>query len=289
MENKKTIIYIMSDVRSGSTLLENVLSNAPGVVSVGELRHLDAYLNKRDVGKVFNWKCSCSVDFVNCEFWTKVFDNLRRLGTSQVYKTAVDGDRSLLYSKAEMSICLSKNKSVVNHLDDIYKSIFSVSNADFIVDSSKNEVQLASILKYSKFKIKVIFLKRDVRAVVMSKKKWQKKLELKQTNLYVLLMATKLYFYKQKNTFKNHVNRGDGLQLDYDELSVDLYSALSKIIDLTGIKPFTTPVYMEMHKNHSVGGTPNREKRLISYDSSWRSEVVKRPLFRLLGKVFDVI
>ena len=68
---KKTIIYVMSDVRSGSTLLENILSNAPNTLSVGELHHLDSHLYKGKWGRPWNWTCSCGKSIDNCKFWNK--------------------------------------------------------------------------------------------------------------------------------------------------------------------------------------------------------------------------
>jgi hypothetical protein len=46
MNNKPTIIYIMSDNRSGSTLLENILSKSDECFSVGELAMLKGHLLK---------------------------------------------------------------------------------------------------------------------------------------------------------------------------------------------------------------------------------------------------
>lgn len=287
MNNKKTIIYIMSDNRSGSTLLENILSNSPDIVSVGELHHLDSYLNKGRWGRGVNWECTCGSQFSDCTFWFKIIENLKKKRLNKIEQTAVSKNRSFKYASRMKPVELPENKEIIETVDAVYESIFEVSGKNFIVDSSKDEVQLAALLKYSRFKIKVIFQKRDIRAVVLSKLKWQQKFENKQVNIFKQLLATKIKYDIQKNVFNKLVKKGDGLKLNYKDLANDVPATLTKIIDFAGINHFPTPIYMEMHKNHSVGGTPNREKRLIRYDDSWEKKAAKRPVFRFLGKIID--
>src|SRR5690606_36893435 len=98
MEEKKTIIYIMSDVRSGSTLLENILSNSPDIVSVGELHHLDSHLNKGKWGVTWDWKCSCGSEFSDCSFWSTVLENLKEKRLNKIEQTAVSKNRSFKYA-----------------------------------------------------------------------------------------------------------------------------------------------------------------------------------------------
>ncbi|MFA7686572.1 MAG: sulfotransferase [Moheibacter sp.] len=279
----------MSDVRSGSTLLENILSNSPEIVSVGELIHLHAYLNKGDVGKVFEWKCSCGKDFNTCEFWSKIFSSLKEHGIIDVKKTSVFKSKDLNFRKRLESIHLPENEQIINHVDKIYETIFDISNKSFIVDSSKNEIQLAALIKYSRYNIKVIYIKRDIRAVVLSKLKWQIKLGLKQTNIFKLLLATKIKNNIQNTTFGKVVKKNDRLKLNYGEIANDVPGTLNKIFKFTGIEPYTSPKFMEMHNNHSVGGTPNRERREISYDNSWKAEIATKPFFRMVGKFIDFI
>lgn len=278
----------MSDVRSGSTLLENILSNSPDIVSVGELHHLVSYLNKGKRGRGVNWKCSCGSEFYDCDFWSKVLKNLKKQGRNKIEKTAVTKNRrGLKYVTRMKSVEFAGNMEIIDTVDAVYESIFEVSGKNFIVDSSKDEVQLAALLKYSRFNIKVIFQKRDIRAVVLSKLKWQQKFKKKKVNIFKQLLATKIKHNIQKKTFNNLVKDGDGLKLEYKNLANDVPAALTKIINFTGINNFQVPNYMEMHNNHSVGGTPNREKRLIRYDDSWKKKAAKRPVFRLAGKIID--
>src|SRR5689334_5320337 len=72
MNNKPQIIYIMADNRSGSTLLENILSKSDECFSVGELAMLKGHLLKEGHGENWNWKCSCGQPLDKCIFWSPI-------------------------------------------------------------------------------------------------------------------------------------------------------------------------------------------------------------------------
>jgi hypothetical protein len=63
--SKIKVIFIVGFTRSGSTLLEHLLSIAPGTVAVGEL----AYLWDPNVRN--NSYCGCGVKWDCCPFWTR--------------------------------------------------------------------------------------------------------------------------------------------------------------------------------------------------------------------------
>src|SRR6476469_4214867 len=69
MSVKGTVIYVMADVRSGSTLLENILSKSDETVSVGELALLKGHLLHQGPGIKWNWNCSCGTPVLECLFW----------------------------------------------------------------------------------------------------------------------------------------------------------------------------------------------------------------------------
>lgn len=64
----------MSDSRSGSTLLENILSKSPEIISLGELHNLHSHLVKGPMGTITNWKCSCGIQVDQWDFWTDVLN-----------------------------------------------------------------------------------------------------------------------------------------------------------------------------------------------------------------------
>jgi hypothetical protein len=63
-------VFIVGYTRSGSTLLEQLLSIAPGTVAVGEM----AYLWEQKVRN--NSYCGCGSKWTNCSFWKSILGDL---------------------------------------------------------------------------------------------------------------------------------------------------------------------------------------------------------------------
>jgi len=60
------VLYIGGLGRSGSTLIERLLGQVPGVCAVGELVHL------WDRGITEDERCGCGEPFRQCPFWSQV-------------------------------------------------------------------------------------------------------------------------------------------------------------------------------------------------------------------------
>src|SRR5262245_47931937 len=71
---RKATIFVLSDVRSGSTLLDQCLGGHPDIVSLGEVHWLAAYL-AQDRG-IYDpdhpLVCSCGLPVAECPFWESV-------------------------------------------------------------------------------------------------------------------------------------------------------------------------------------------------------------------------
>ncbi len=128
---EKTILYIVSDIRSGSTLLENILSKSNEVVSVGELHHLDSYIHKGQVGATSGWICTCGQSFTDCNFWNSVKNEMKLSSIKDIKNTTIN------YVRNPDEDELSKQQETLILLEQIYKAVFKVSKAHVIVDSSK--------------------------------------------------------------------------------------------------------------------------------------------------------
>src|SRR5687767_4516892 len=77
---KRVALFVLSDVRSGSTLLDQCLGAHPKIVSLGELHWLPAYV-LRDRGiydPAHPLVCMCGVPVRECPFWTAVATSLGR-------------------------------------------------------------------------------------------------------------------------------------------------------------------------------------------------------------------
>jgi hypothetical protein len=273
----KVIVYIVSDVRSGSTLLENILAKSDDIISVGELHHLDSHIHKGVWGKTWNWNCSCGVSVKNCIFWSRIFETMKLESPFDIKHTQLSLSDS------------HKDKKIISQLDSIYDAIKLTSSNQIIVDSSKKPNQAVALYTKSKHDFKIIYLTRDVRAVAISKSKWSKKFNVKGSSLYKSLFATFKYRLLCERLLCC-ISKEDIYQLNYESLldnSSDVLNQVSKFLNVSNI---TMPRYMELENDHTIGGTPNRfEKREIKIDNGWISISNNKPLFNCLGFIFNKI
>ena len=80
MSSHGEIVYVLSETRSGSTLLDQLLGAHSQVVSVGELLWLTAYVRKdrRLYDPVHPLVCACGQAVLDCPFWINVQDAANR-------------------------------------------------------------------------------------------------------------------------------------------------------------------------------------------------------------------
>jgi hypothetical protein len=302
MPEKCTVIYVMADARSGSTLLENILSKSEETVSVGELALLKGHILRQGPGIRWNWNCSCGTPVLECAFWK---DALKGIDiTAPDFNTAVHWNyRSFrmwignilpgVLKKALLKINARRiNKDTIQTLNVIYKNIFQATGKPFIIDSSKNPVQayMLYVNKPASFDVKIIGLTRDLRAIAASKRKWNIANKITNQKSLMKLLSNSLFYKKLYNAISQFVKPGDVLMLNYEELATNTQEQLDKIVMKMGLQPYTAPQYMYIDNDHTIAGTPQRfTKRAIAYDNSWEKTYERKPILSLIGKVMNKI
>ncbi len=281
----------MSDTRSGSTLLQNILSTGAQMTTVGELFHLDSFLNKGHWGRTWNWQCTCGEPFESCEFWGKILGKLRDMGVERVEATEVQ--RKNAKGLSYLSSCEYRpgeaNDEIIRLLEQIYTAVFELTGASVIVDSSKDPTQGLALYEKLGYDVKIIYLKRDIRAVTMSKHKWFRKLKERKPGRYKIMLLSKLYDLRCTQALER-INESDKIFIRYEDLARRPQAVIDHICDSFQLHALQVPDYMVIERDHAVGGTPNRQgKRKIEYDDSWKKKSASRPIFRLLGSVIDKI
>ncbi len=300
MPAKCTVIYVMADVRSGSTLLENILSKSAETVSVGELALLKGHLLRQGPGIKWGWNCSCTLPFHDCPFWSNI---LKTINTeSPDFNTSVQWNyrSNRLFIGSLLPAFLKKfllkintrktNQSTVQTLNTIYKNIFEFTGKRFIIDSSKDPVQAYLIYKNKPvdFDVKIIGLKRDLRAIAASKRKWS--IANKKSNQKSLgkLLSNSLFYRKICNTICKIIPAEDAVIISYEKLAKQTQSQLDKIVKQTGMQPYKAPDYMQVEDDHTIAGTPQRfTKKPIVYDSTWEEAYSRKPLLSIIGKLMN--
>jgi len=171
-EAPQRVVYIMGVGRSGSTVLDKILSNHPDIQSGGELCHLPRHGWFRDVF------CSCGQRGNACEFWSAIRrECVRRAGSDLVgaYKALIDKMETRRRWLPTLSGGLRPSSSQFQQYAEMTRallaSIRTVSGKPVIVDASKRCTRALALARIPQIDLRVIHLVRDVRGVAWSLKK----------------------------------------------------------------------------------------------------------------------
>ena len=169
-QNKKpTILYIGGDGRSGSTLLDTILSNHPEMFGGGELEALFEDLAE-------NGACSCGELYTECDYWKEILALLyARIPGLDVEVAA--RDREIVESpigrlKFGNQLLAQSQKRYGELWSTLMQAICDVSEKPTLIDSSKsaygNARRIHALHTYAGMNLNVLHLIRDPRAVVYS-------------------------------------------------------------------------------------------------------------------------
>ena len=299
MEKKPTVIYIVSDRRSGSTLLENILSKSNEVTSVGEMAMLHGHILKAGPGERWNWNCSCGEPVKKCMFWLGIIKDSYEKDPS-VFNTTIEWSfkakkilavallPSLFKNKLLKILNAKKNRDVPGTLNLLYNKIFAQTGKPFIIDSSKDPLQALCIYKSQRnFDVKIIWLKRDLRAIAVSKLRW-KELNVKKKKTVKKILLDVFYYRRICRAVSMFISKDDLLGMQYEAIAQQTQQQLDAIIEKFGMNSYTAPEYMFVEDDHTIGGTPNRfEKRPISYDENWKNVYQNMKLLYFAGGILN--
>jgi hypothetical protein len=168
------VLVIGGAGRSGSTLLERLLSTARGVTAVGELR----WVWKRGFSE--NHLCSCGAPFLACPYWTSI--TARALGEAgsvdasamQAAARSVDRLRYIPYHAWPRLSPPGFRRSLREYgavLGRVFEATAERSGAQLIVDSSKEPAYAFMLRRVPALNVFLLHLVRDSRAVAFS---WQR-------------------------------------------------------------------------------------------------------------------
>lgn len=160
------ILYIMGSGRSGSTLLDTVLSDQAQMFGTGELCNL---LSAMDLWRSY---CACGERSAECPFWVQV-----RKEWSRNARTDPAIEYPALRSRFERVRSYPRHHDAANEPSlrryseltrSLFQAIATVSGATTIVDSSKGPVRALALSRMDDVELRVIHLVRDVRGVAFS-------------------------------------------------------------------------------------------------------------------------
>jgi hypothetical protein len=283
------VVYLGGLGRSGSTLLERLLGELPGVCSAGEVVHMW----QRGVAE--GELCGCGEPFGSCPFWREVGRlafggwavlDLRRVAELQA---SVDRNRYIpLLAAPVLHPSMRRGlDEYVSYYLRVYSAIAEVSGCPTVVDSSKH-ASLAFCLRWQAgLDLRVIHVVRDSRAVAYS---WTRQVSRPDaaTDSFMTTYspATAAGQWNTQNSALALLAREQvpTLRVRYEDLVAEPGATLATIAEFAGItadgaglgflgSEQGTP-WADLQAAHTASGNPMRfttGKIAIRRDERWRT------------------
>jgi hypothetical protein len=164
------VVYLGGLGRSGSTLLERLLAELPGVSALGETVHM------WQRGVVENERCGCGAEFGTCDFWSQVgkaaFDGWDNVSVQRIAELRASTDRTRFIPRLAAAELPARMQGALTEYTDyylrVYQAVADVAGSDTLIDSSKHASLAFCLARRPDVDLRVIHLVRDSRAVAYS-------------------------------------------------------------------------------------------------------------------------
>ena len=285
---KCRVVFLGGLGRSGTTLLERVLGELPGVTAGGEFVHLW----KR--GLLDDELCGCSRRFSQCPFWQGVgrvaFGNWDRVDITRMLELQRRVERTrhipLLAGPRLRAERAAEVKEYAGQYERVYRAAAAVSGESVVVDSSKH-ASLAFCLRWlPDLDLRVIHVVRDSRAVAYSWTKEVLRPEAVPSPQHMTRyspVASALLWDGHNAAFELLAHCGvPVLRVRYEDLTCDPAGTVGRIASFAGVPVppslsdrLATGV-VDLARSHTVAGNPMRFRTgavPIRQDDDWKASL----------------
>ncbi|WP_238012570.1 sulfotransferase [Dactylosporangium sp. AC04546] len=282
------VLFLGGLGRSGTTLLERLLGELPGVCPLGEVVHLW----ERDIAG--DERCGCGKHFSDCEFWRavgeKAFGGWHHVDVWRVLALQHAVERTRHIPRLASVRMSAAQRLLVEEYADWYARLYEaaavVSGASVLVDSSKHAA-LAYCLRYApSVDLRVVHMVRDSRGVAYS---WTKKVSRPETDgaqeMTRYSPSRSALLWNAHNTAFSVLHRcGVPVRrVRYEELLDSPVETLRDIASFADV-PFPTAEFVkdgtaELGPCHSAAGNPMRftvGPVPLRRDDAWRTALPGR-------------
>lgn len=284
------VVFLGGLGRSGTTLLERLLGEVPGIAPLGEVAHLWAR------GVLADEACGCREPFGTCPFWHKVgerafggwseglagrvlalgrrVDRTRRIpALAQLLAENRTGSREWPSPRAaELAEYTAAHRR-------LYDAAGEVADCPVVIDSSKH-ASLAFCLAASGVDVHVVHVVRDPRAVAHS---WHRRVARPEDGSPMTRWSparTSLHWLTQNLSLELLARRGVPVtRIRYEDLLEAPADTLRRLVGRIGLRPrldFLTAREAELSRAHTASGNPMRftvGRIGLVPDDGWRTAV----------------
>ncbi len=285
-----SVLFVGAANRSGSTLLDRVLGQIDGHVSVGELMNLWAR------GLSGERLCGCGNPIPDCPFWSEVgkraFGGFGQFDHVGVQRLASKVTRMrylpMLLAPSLFPGYRRRLEELSPVLEDLYSAVVAVSGSRVIVDSSKNPAYAMVLRRATSFDVRIAHLVRDPRGVAYSlvKKRMRQDVPMDGTEMpRVSPMRAALAWDVSNLAYELIRWLGVPTQrLRYERFANTPASEVDSLLHTLsgGTSPeldFLEPGGIRFSVAHTVDGNPMRSQTglvPLAVDEGWRSGLPRR-------------
>lgn len=289
------VLYLGGLGRSGTTLIERVLGELPGVAAAGEVVHLWRW------GILDDERCGCGETFSGCSFW-------RGVGRRAFGDTADAGPDGWTASRARTMLALrarvdrtlqlprltrpttaqrAELSAYVDSYRRVYAAIAAESGARVVIDSSKH-ASLAYCLRHAAgLDVRVVHVVRDSRGVAYS---WTKEMTRPEAADGARALMTR-YSPVRSALLWNADNLAlallgrlgvPRLLVRYEDFVADPEATIRRIAAFAGLPltasalSFVSPTSVRLGTAHTVAGNPMRMRTgdiALRRDDDWQESL----------------
>ena len=276
-----SVLCIVGDSRSGSSVLQGLFELHRDATVVGELRRLELFIAEAR---------GCGQPVPDCDQWGDIMSraNLRpkdvRTRAPQTrllkrFEEAVAFSGTAMRASRLTSPFLYRGRTVANHSGRLLSAAAARASARVVVDSSKDPGHAVYLLHQKKLPVHVAFLCRDGRGTVWSK--------ISRTGISPEL-AARHWVWTTRSMLA--LSRALGPQrsswIRYEELCADPHTVVRRVADRVGLvhDGFGEAAHAA---RHDIGGSPGFAGATfgtVREDMRWREEMP-----RAMRATFDAI